>query len=204
MLAELDFRTRLGGAARNYCKENGGQTRAVGSFTRPNRRPSRIYAVAERACGDSISLSLILFSSHPLFELRESRSASLNFEEGAKFYDHTRSLPANLLSDVLQVSVPRYIRPTFSHFRATTVSATTHRAVLRRSFADRLICELSDSVRKRSRNRVFRGSTVNARRGLFSRRLSSAFSVTGGEYVLCTPTRADTRRQRTLHTHTCT
>jgi len=53
LLAELDFRTRLGGAARNYCKERGGQAKWCSRA--PSRRPSRIYAVAERARGDSLS-----------------------------------------------------------------------------------------------------------------------------------------------------
>lgn len=49
-----------------------------------SRRPSRIYAVAERARGDSLfSLPSVLFT------LREPQTASLNFEESAKFYDRT-------------------------------------------------------------------------------------------------------------------
>lgn len=39
----------------------------------------------------------------------ESRNASLNFEEGAKFYDRTRPSPINVLSDVLRISASRGI-----------------------------------------------------------------------------------------------
>lgn len=91
-MAELDFRTRLGGAARNYCKERGGRAKWC-FLARPSRRPSRIYA--ERARDDSLSLSVSLrlflssLSSHPSPSPRISGTVPLNFEEGAKFYDRT-------------------------------------------------------------------------------------------------------------------